>query len=47
MTVEWEMCNCEITDVYGRDEAYEVKKRSREDYMEKYKNLADLLENKY
>lgn len=39
--------NCEITDVYGREEAFEVIKRSREDYLEKFKNLADLLENKY
>lgn len=39
--------NCEITDVYGRDEAYEVIKRSREDYLEKFKSLADLLEDKY
>lgn len=39
--------NCEITDVYGRDEAYEVINRSREDYLEKYKSLADLLENKF
>jgi inorganic pyrophosphatase len=39
--------NCEITDVYGREEAFEVIKRSREDYLAKFKNLADLLENKY
>ncbi|MCX6163693.1 MAG: inorganic pyrophosphatase [Ignavibacteriae bacterium] len=38
--------NCEITHIYGREEAYEVIKRSREDYLEKFKSLADLLENK-
>jgi inorganic pyrophosphatase len=39
--------NCEITHIYGREEAFEVIKRSREDYLEKFKNLSDLLENKY
>jgi len=29
---------CEITDVYGREEAYEVIKRSREDYADKFKD---------
>ncbi len=33
----------EITDVYGRDEAHEVVRRSREDYLERYANIDDLL----
>lgn len=28
--------NCEITNIYGREEAYEVIKRSREDYKNKF-----------
>jgi len=27
---------CEITHIYGREEAYEVIKRSREDYKNKF-----------
>jgi inorganic pyrophosphatase len=27
---------CEITHVYGHDEAYEIIQRSREDYAEKF-----------
>jgi inorganic pyrophosphatase len=36
---------CEITHIYGREEAYEVIKRSREDYLEKYSDINDLLMN--
>jgi hypothetical protein len=42
-----ETYNCENTDVYGMEKTFEVIKRSHEDYLEKFKNLADLLENKY
>lgn len=31
-----EPATCEITDVYGREEAYEVIRRSREDYKNKF-----------
>jgi len=34
---------CEIAHVYGREEAYDVIKRSHNDYLEKYKNLDNLL----
>jgi len=33
---------CEITDIYGRGEAYEVIKRGYKDYNEKFKGLSDL-----
>jgi inorganic pyrophosphatase len=35
--------NCEITDVYGRQQAEEIIKASHEDYLEKYSDLNDLL----
>ncbi|NOS84105.1 MAG: inorganic pyrophosphatase [Ignavibacteria bacterium] len=35
--------NCEITHVYGRDEAHEVINRSYEDYLAKYGDLDRLL----
>jgi len=38
--------NCEITHVYGREEAFEIIRRSHEDYMEKYSSLNDLLMTK-
>ena len=34
---------CEITHRYGKEEAFEVIKRSQEDYLEKYSDLNDLL----
>lgn len=34
---------CEITHVYGRDEAHEIINRSREDYKDKFADLAALL----
>ncbi|MGB9697558.1 MAG: inorganic pyrophosphatase [Ignavibacteria bacterium] len=34
---------CEITHIYGRDEAIEVIKLSHSDYLDKYRNLYDLL----
>jgi inorganic pyrophosphatase len=37
---------CEITHIYGREEAYEVIRRSQEDYLEKYSDLNDLLMEK-
>ncbi len=38
---------CEITHLYGRDEAYEVIQCSYEDYLEEYKDLDDLLHNRF
>jgi len=35
--------NCEITHVYGKQEAYEVINRSLEDYNDKFVNLQDML----
>ena len=35
--------NCEITHIYGREEAYEIIKRSHDDYLEKYSSLNQLL----
>lgn len=35
----------EITDVYGREEAYEIIKASNEDYLKKYSDLDDLLKS--
>lgn len=35
---------CEITHIYGREEAYEVIRRSMQDYNEKFGNIEDLLE---
>ena len=35
--------NCEITEVYGREEAYEVIRRSREDYLLEYPSIDALL----
>lgn len=37
--------NVEITDVYGAEEAYEVIKRSIEDYHNKFEKLQSLLSN--
>lgn len=34
--------NCEITHVYGKQEAYEVINRSLEDYNDKFVNLQDI-----
>ncbi|RJR20839.1 MAG: inorganic pyrophosphatase [Desulfobacteraceae bacterium] len=34
---------CEIVDVYGRDDAYQVIKYAHEDYLEKYRHIEDLL----
>jgi len=34
---------CEITDVYGREEAYEVVRRSHEDYLSRFGDLEDVL----
>jgi inorganic pyrophosphatase len=38
--------NCEITHIYGREEAYEIIKRSHGDYLEKYSSLNQLLMTK-
>lgn len=38
-----EEVKCEITHVYGRDEAHEVIRRSQEDYAEAYGNLEDVM----
>ena len=38
---------CEITHIYGRDEAYRIIEKSYEDYLEKYSSLNDLLMNKF
>jgi inorganic pyrophosphatase len=35
--------SCEITQVYGREEALEVVKRSHEDYNELFSGVEDLL----
>jgi inorganic pyrophosphatase len=35
---------CEITDVYGRDEAHEVIRRSHADYMDHFANIEQLLD---
>lgn len=35
--------NCEITHVYGRQEAHEVIRRSHEDYQERFGNLEALM----
>ena len=37
---------CEITHVYGREEAWEVISRSHEDYIKQYGNLNELLLNR-
>lgn len=34
---------CEITHVYGREEAHEVIRRSHEDYMARYANIEEVL----
>jgi len=34
---------CEITDVYGREEALEVIRRSQQDYDQAYGNLEEAL----
>ena len=34
---------CEVTHLYNAEEAREVVRRSHEDYLERYGNLADLL----
>jgi inorganic pyrophosphatase len=36
---------CEITDVYGREEAYEVVRRSHEDYLSRFGDLEEVLTN--
>jgi inorganic pyrophosphatase len=36
---------CEITHVYGREEAYEVVRRSHEDYLSRYGDLEEVLTN--
>ncbi|GJL53970.1 MAG: inorganic pyrophosphatase [Nitrospirales bacterium] len=36
-------CHCEIAEVYGREEAYEVIRRSQEDYLLQYPSLEALL----
>lgn len=36
--------SCEITHTYGRDEAFEVIRRSREDYIDKFGPLAKLMD---
>ncbi|HWQ82368.1 MAG TPA: inorganic pyrophosphatase [Ignavibacteria bacterium] len=38
---------CEITHVYGREEAYEIIRRSRQDYLDLYSDLNDLLMMNY
>lgn len=38
--------NCEITHVYGKNEAYEIIKRSYEDYLAVYADLDELLRMK-
>ena len=38
---------CEITQVYGKDEAYQVIERSYSDYLDNFKNLNDLLHNRF
>jgi inorganic pyrophosphatase len=35
---------CEITHIYGHEEAYQVITRSQEDYLNHYQNLADALD---
>lgn len=34
---------CEITHVYGRDEAYEVVRRSHEDYLSRYAGIDEMI----
>ena len=34
---------CEITHVYDKDEAFEVIRRAREDYKEKFSQLEDMM----
>jgi inorganic pyrophosphatase len=36
---------CEITHVYGREEAREVIRRSRQDYLDKFSALAKMMDN--
>jgi len=38
-----EAAKCEITHVYGREEAHEVIRRSQEDYATAYGNLEDVM----
>jgi inorganic pyrophosphatase len=38
--------NCEITHVYGKEEAHEIIKRSYDDYIETYADLDKLLRMK-
>jgi inorganic pyrophosphatase len=33
----------EITDVFGKEDAYEIIKRSMNDYTKKFENLGDIL----
>lgn len=39
-----EVSRCEVVDVYGRDEAYEVIRRAREDYLTHFADLEHLLD---
>jgi inorganic pyrophosphatase len=39
--------NCEITHVYGREEAYSIIQKSYEDYIDKYSSLNNLLMDKF
>ena len=34
---------CEITHTYGKEEAYEVIRRSHVDYLKRFANIDDLL----
>lgn len=36
---------CEIAEIYGREEALEMVRRSHEDYMASYQNIADTLDS--
>lgn len=38
---------CEITHVYGREEAFEVIRRSYDDYLEKFSGMNNLLMNNF
>ncbi len=37
--------NCEITDVYGKEDAHKIIEASNQDYLEKFSDLDDLLRN--
>ncbi|MBN1632955.1 MAG: inorganic pyrophosphatase [Ignavibacteria bacterium] len=38
---------CEITHVYGREEAFDIIRRSYDDYLEKFSGMNNLLMNKF